>query len=80
MSPTSLDSFIDDASSSRSSSPSPAPPRIRSRAIVSHVRPGAKVHPLSAYVNSPAHTRALTAKSESEVLKAFLVCPSLCVG
>ena len=77
MDSSSLADFSDDASSATSSSPSPQGQRVRPRAIASHIRPGAKVHPLSAYINSPAHTRALSAKPESQVLQSFMVCPYL---
>ena len=65
-----------ESSSSDIDSPSPPCKRARLRGVVSHVRPGQKVHPCSAYVGTPAHDLAITAKPEFEVLSAFLV-PSL---
>lgn len=68
----------DDSSESSSSdidSPSPPCQRARLRGVVSHVRPGQKVHPNSAYVGTPAHDLAITAKPEFEVLSTFLVLP-----
>lgn len=67
---------IDDDDSSSSDIGIASPPQKRAclRAVVSHVRPGERVHPDSAYVGTEAHNRALTAKPESEVLKQFLVC------
>src|SRR5277367_2038922 len=82
MFPSSLVDFIDDSTPSTSTSSTPIPQspaqRVRPRAVASSIRPGATVHPLSAYINSPAHSRAIAAKPESQVLKTFLV-RSLCV-
>ena len=84
MDPGSLDSQLDPAnwdgdsselSSSDIDSPSPPCKRARLRGVVSHVRQGQKVHPYSAYVGTPAHDLAITAKSEFEVLSAFIVLP-----
>lgn len=54
---------------------SPPCKRPRLRAVASHVRPGERVYPESAYVGSRAHARAMSAKPESEVLSNFLVFP-----
>jgi hypothetical protein len=65
----------DGDSSEPSSSDIDSPPckHARLRGVASHVRQGQKVHPYSAYVGTPAHDIAITAKSEFEVLSSFIV-------
>ena len=65
----------DDSSESLFSDVDSPSPRKRARlsGVVSHVRPGQKVHPDSAYVGTPMHHLAITAKPEFEVLSAFIV-------
>jgi hypothetical protein len=46
---------------------------IRRRAVISHIRSGERVHPNSAYHGTNAHTCAMAAKHEDEVLGSFLV-------
>jgi hypothetical protein len=67
----------DDSSESLFSDVDSASPRKRARlcSVVSHVRPGQKVHPDSAYVGTSMHDLAITAKPEFEVLSAFIVLP-----
>ena len=45
----------------------------KKRLLASYVRPGARVHPQSAYYGTDAHNRAQTAKPETQVLSNFLV-------
>lgn len=47
--------------------------RPRLRAVASHVRPGEKVHPDSAYVGTKAYACIQKAKPEEQVLQMFLV-------
>ena len=43
------------------------------RVVISHITPGERVHPESAYLGTKNYDRAVAAKPESEVLKNFLV-------
>ena len=73
--PANWEDDLSEYSSSDIDSPSPPRKRARLRSVVSHVRPGQKVHPYSAYVGTRAHNFAITAKPEFEVLSAFIVPP-----
>jgi len=73
-----IDPPIDASSSSEDESPQlneSCKKRAPVRAVAHFVRAGERVHPSSAYVGSPSHTRAQTAKPEAEVLQSFLVAP-----
>jgi len=48
-------------------------PTKRVRAIGSFVRSGQRVHPASAYWGTPAHSRAVNARREEDVIRDFLV-------
>src|SRR5579859_3991232 len=50
------------------------PPQKRCRrTVAAYVRPGQRVYPQSAYFGSPTYERAMTAKTEREVLERYLV-------
>jgi hypothetical protein len=53
--------------------PAPCQNHSQPRAIASHIRPGERAHPESAYVGTKAHARAINAKPEPQVLASFLV-------
>jgi len=65
----------DECQSSVSSkdSESPVRPRKRARAVADYIRPGERVHPTVAYHGTQAHTRAMSARPEVQVLSDFLV-------